>query len=103
MAKQEELTLEKFGEMMDEFLKNNEIKMLITLPEGTVEPQIQDNVGFGSVAHFYILLQAMGSVFGSLRDLLDPSQVEQFIDTLLDLLKKDVLDKGGEKDADTAD
>ena len=46
MAKQEELTLEKFGEIMDEFLKNNEIRMLITLPEGTVEPQIQDNIGF---------------------------------------------------------
>ena len=84
-------------------MKQISAEQVRALPEGTVEPQIQDNIGFGSVAHFYILLQAMASVFGSLRDLLDPSQVEQCIDTLLDLLKKDILDKGGEKDADTAD
>ena len=39
-----ELDLDKFGEIMDDFLKKNEIRMLITLPEGSIEPVVEDNV-----------------------------------------------------------
>ena len=47
---------------MDDFLKKNEIRMLITLPEGDIEPVVEDNVGLGSTVHFYILLNSIGAV-----------------------------------------
>ena len=57
-----ELDLDKFGEIMDDFLKKNEIKMLVTLPEGSIEPVVEDNVGLGSTVHFYILLNSIATV-----------------------------------------
>ena len=57
-----ELDLDKFGEIMDDFLKKNEIRMLVTLPEGSIEPVVEDNVGLGSTVHFYILLNSIATV-----------------------------------------
>ena len=57
-----ELNLDKFGEILDDFLKENKISMLITLPEGSIEPVVEDNVGIGSTVHFYILLNSIGTV-----------------------------------------
>ena len=57
-----ELNLDKFGEIMDDFLKKNEIRMLVTLPAGSIEPVVEDNVGLGSTVHFYILLNSIATV-----------------------------------------
>lgn len=57
-----ELDLDKFGEIMDDFLKKNKISMLITLPEGSIESVVEDNVGLGSTVHFYILLNSIRTV-----------------------------------------
>lgn len=57
-----ELNLDKFGEIMDDFLKKNEIRMMVTLPEGSIEPVVKDNVGLGSTVHFYIMLNSIGTV-----------------------------------------
>lgn len=65
-----ELDLDKFGEIMDNFLKKNEIQMLLTIPEGSNEFHVKDNVGLGSVVHFYILLGGIGTVLEEmLRDM----------------------------------
>ena len=37
--------LDSFGEIIDQFLKENEVKMLLTLPEGTLDVQVMDNTG----------------------------------------------------------
>ena len=58
----EKMNLDNFGEIMDDFLKKNEIRMLITLPEGSIEPVVEDNVDLGSTVHFYILLNSIGTV-----------------------------------------
>ena len=57
-----ELSIDAFGEIVDEFLKENEIHMTITLPEGSVTPVIKDNIGTVSVLQFYILLNTVGVV-----------------------------------------
>lgn len=66
-----ELDLDKFGEIMDDFLKKNEIKMLITLPEGSIEPVVEDNVDLGSTVHFYILLNSIGTVCQQMQKAMD--------------------------------
>lgn len=66
-----ELDLDKFGEIMDDFLKKNEIRMLITLPEGSIEPVVEDNVDLGSTVHFYILLNSIGTVCQQMQKAMD--------------------------------
>ena len=66
-----ELDLDKFGEIMDDFLEKNEIQMLITLPEGSIEPVVEDNVDLGSTVHFYILLNSIGTVCQQMQKAMD--------------------------------
>lgn len=89
------LDLDSFGEIVDRFLKENEVKMLLTLPEGTLDVQVMDNTGLGSVVRFYILLNAIGPICGAmLKDMGIDGQSkewEQTVDTLLDMVKKEIL------------
>lgn len=87
-----ELNIDTFGEIMDEFLKRNHIRMLIDVPEGTDEPEIRDNVNLGGTVQFYILLCAIKPVYKAIWDkLLDHSKSEQFIDGVLGMVKSELL------------
>ena len=89
----EMLTIETFGEIMDEFLKTSHVQMLIDIPEGTIEPEITDNIGMGGVMQFYILLTAIVPIYKNmLIPLLDPAKKEDFIDSILGLLKEDLME-----------
>ena len=92
----EELTIEKYGEIMDDFLKENEIKMLVTLPEGSIEPKIQDNTSLGCVVQFYILLAALPAVFQTMFETmeLDKNKKESLIDGMLELVKNELMKQG---------
>ena len=85
------MDIDKFGEIMDEFLKVNHVQMLIDMPEGTEDVTIKDNVEMGPAVHFYILLQALTTVYKSFRELLDEDLEENFIDDTLALVKRDIL------------
>ena len=94
------LSFDTFGEIIDNFLKKAHVQMLIEMPEGTIEPEIDDNVGLGGVVQFYILLQALKPIYKSIHDdILDHSKHEHFIDALLALVKKDLMDVAEEETA----
>ncbi len=90
-----ELTLDSFGEIIDNFLKENEIHMLLTLPEGSLDVQAEDNTGLGSTVQFYILLNTIKSIAGDMqKDMgIDPKshEWEQVVDTLLKMVRDEVL------------
>lgn len=93
------MNLDTFGEVMDKFIKENKIQMLITLPEGSVDAEIQDNVNAGGVMQFYIMLNAFPSIVKRMKedmkraDLeLDESKWEDVVDSLLSLLKKELME-----------
>lgn len=96
----EKLTLDSFGEIMDQFLKDNEICMLLTLPEGTLDVQVQDNVHFGSVVRFYILLNAIKPICDAvLKDMgiyRKSAEWQKVVDTLLGMIKDEIM--GGDAD-----
>lgn len=96
----EKLTLDLFGEIMDQFLRDNEVCMLLTLPEGTLDVQVQDNVHFGSVVRFYILLNAIKPICDAvLEDMgIDrkSTEWEEVADTLLGMIKDEIM--GGDAD-----
>lgn len=56
------MDLDKFGEFMNDFLKKEEVCMLVKLPEGTLEAEVEDDIGVGSVMQFYFLIQAFESI-----------------------------------------
>ena len=92
-----EFNLDKFGEIMDDFLKENEIRMLITLPEGSIEPVVEENVGLGSTVHFYILLNSIGTVCEQMqKDMgIDKDSVEwaNVVHVLLKMVEAELLEE----------
>ncbi len=91
-----QLTLDSFGEIIDKFLKENEIQMLLTLPAGTQDVQVEDNTGLGSTVQFFILLKAFKPIASDLQKTvgIDPKshEWEQIVDTLLSMIKEELLE-----------
>ena len=101
MKESKTLNLDAFGEIMDEFLKENKIQMLITLPEGSETPEIESNTGLGPVVHFYILLKTLTAVVKETVDVMSidagSPEWEHTVDVMLYLVKQDIMDSKSEE------
>lgn len=91
------MDLDKFGEIIDNFLKENHVQMLIEMPEGTLEPIVKDNIGAGSVMKFYFLINAIPAVGKEMKKDMDiPSDDregwEEVVDVILKLLKSELME-----------
>ena len=89
------LDLDSFGEIMDKVILDNDISLLINMPAGTIEPEIQDNTGMGHVMQLYILLNALSRIVTETMDLMgsDKDAREDLVDGILDLVKKDIMEE----------
>lgn len=89
------LDQDSFGEIMDKIILENEIGMSIIMPEGTIEPEIQDNTGAGPVMQFYILLNALVAVVKNVTDLMgiEKDAREDLVDGILDLVKREIMEE----------
>lgn len=89
--------IDKFGEVIDKFLLESDIRMMIRLPEGSMDPEIKssfDDIGFDrNVMNLYILLHAIANVVANLikADFLDPERAEDMLDGIFDMAKKEIL------------
>ena len=92
------LDLDSFGEVIDEFLKDNVIQMLLTIPAGTMGVQVRDNTGMGAVVQFYILLQSIRPVSAAILELMkiDNTSPEwrNVVDSLLGLVRNELTEGG---------
>ena len=88
------LDLDSFGEIMDKIILENEVGMSIIMPDGTIEPEIQDNTGAWPVMQFYILLNALVAVVKNVTDLIgiEKDAREDMVDGILDLVKRDIME-----------
>lgn len=86
--------LDSFGKIIDDFLEQNVIHMMLTLPEGTLDVQVQDNTGLGSVVQFYILLNSIKTICKSMDMGIDGKspEWEKIVDTLLDMIRNEMLE-----------
>lgn len=90
--------LDEFGEVMDSFLKNNKIQLLVESPEGSSEWTTKSNIDeLGPVVHFYILLNVMPIVFRKFKDIMDENLTENFIDSVLEMVKKEIMEVVGKE------
>ena len=85
------LDMDSFGEIMDKVILENEVWMSIIMPEGTIEPEIQDNTGAGPVMQFYILLNALVAVVKNVIRI-EKDAREDLVDGIIDLVKKDIME-----------
>ena len=92
-----ELNLDSFGEIIDRFLMDNEVQMLLTLPKGTLDVQVQDNTGLGSTVQFYIMLNAIKPICDAMvKDMgIDrkSAEWEKVVDTLLGMIKDEIMEE----------
>ena len=89
------LDLDSFGEIMNKFILENEVGMSIIMPEGTIEPEIQDNTGMGPVMQLYIVLNALSRIVTETMDLMgiEKDAREDLVDGILDLVKRDIMEE----------
>ncbi len=89
------IDLDKFIELMDNFLEKEEVCMLVKLPEGTLEAEVEDNVGAGSIVQFFFLLQAFESIMKQMKSdmgIENKNDWESAVDELLKILREDLLE-----------
>lgn len=100
------IDLGTFGDIVDEFLKENGIQMLLTVPEGSddVDVQVEDNAGLGGVVQFYILLNAIKPITADMRIQMGiddkPDEWKRVAGRLLSMIEKELLGDGAEVDAE---
>ncbi len=87
------LDIDKFGEIIDEHLRDKKVQMLITLPEGSLDPDIKCSFSEFSVMEFYIMLYGLEKVVKDVvRDAnVDPDKLGIMLDAILGLVKDQIL------------
>lgn len=91
------MDLVKFGEIMDIFLKKNRVLMMIYVPQGTLDAEVEDNIGLGSVTKLYVLLLALIAVGKEMKKDMDINSEdkeawEQVVDKILKMAKVDMME-----------
>lgn len=89
------LDLDSFGNIVDKFLEENEVEMLLTMPKGTQAVQVKDNVNLGPTVQFFILLNSIEAICKELRTLIGidtaSPEWERMVDVMLGMVKRDIL------------
>lgn len=89
------LDLDSFGDIVNKFLEENEIRMLLTMPKGTLDVQVKDNVNLGPTVQFFILLNSITAICKELRTLLGidtaSPEWERMVNVMLGMVKSDIL------------
>lgn len=95
----EGLTIKKFGKIVDDFLNDNHIQMIIEMKEGTRKAIIEDNTGMGSVIQFYILMHGMAQCMDRMMDEMEIKKEGklEMVDGILAILKNELLSEEGEE------
>lgn len=88
------LTIDEFGGIMDKFIQDSHIQLLIDMPEGTTDATLKDNTGMGAVLQFYIILNAVEKIYKTMVEEmgLDDSD-DSLVDAMMSLLKDSIKGK----------
>lgn len=92
MIKQENmLDIDVFGEMMDQLIEQSDVKLLIEMPEGTREAELQCNIPGGPVMELYIILNSVESIYSELCRILEIDDQDGLIlNSILSLLRDSI-------------
>lgn len=82
------MTIDQFSEIMDDFIKKNDIQMLIRMLPGSTDCEIIDNVGMGSVVHLYIILQSIETIYKDMLKQMEIDHSDELLEGILDLVRE---------------
>lgn len=89
------LDLDTFSEVVDKFLEENEVEMLLAMPKGIQTVQVKDNVNLGPTVQFYILLNSIEAICKELRTLIGidtaSPEWEHTVNVMLGMVKREIL------------
>lgn len=91
------LNIETFGEIIDGFLEENHVRMLLDMPEGTEDVTITDNTGMGPAVWLYILSHAMVRSITALEKMSGCSLDRKFVRAILGMIEEEIMKRKEEK------
>ncbi len=86
------LDIDTFGKVIDGFLSDNHVQMMIDIPEGTLDVNLTDNTNLGGVVQFYLLLNAIPAAIKNMASFWQEQEVdaEQLAAALADLVQGEI-------------
>ena len=92
------MNIDDFSEVIEKMLRSNEVKMIVTFPAGTMEPDLRTNLVDSPAILFYLMLHAMKKVFKALINLgeVDETKKEDILDGLFEMLREEILKEEAE-------
>ena len=94
----DKLDIDSFGAIMDDFLNQAEVGLLITSPAGSDQIKVQENTGGGPTIALFFLLKSIRQVCQDMVALTGKKwDAKKLADTIADLVRDDILEGFGEK------
>lgn len=94
----DELNIEAFGEIIEQYLTENEVNMLITLPKGSLDVQIRENIELGGVIRFYIFIRCIKPMIDEVAKEVGANKKSKewagVVNGLLAMIKEEMLEGG---------
>lgn len=94
-----EFNIDAFTQAIDDMIKEEDIKLLIELPKGKLEAEVQSSFGIAAL-DLYIMLHGFKAVidqFYADGGLMDPEKKGDFLDGIFEMIKGEILE--GDADA----
>lgn len=89
------LDMDTFAEIINEFLTENEVRMLLTMPKGTQDVTVEDNTTLGPVLHFFFILNAVKPICKAMQEQMgldrDSAEWVKVVDTLFGMVRGELL------------
>ncbi len=89
------LNMDSFEEIINDFLTENEVHMLLTMPKGTQDVTVQSNTALGSVVHFFFILKAITPICKAIQEQMgiepDSEDWARVLDTMLTMVRREIL------------
>ena len=90
------MNIDAFDDIMDKFINDAHIQLLIDMPEGTTDAELKDNTGMGAVMQFYIILNAVEKIFADMCEQMELEDTDVLADSLCNLLNESIKGKDSE-------
>lgn len=91
------LNIDTFGEIIDGFLEENHVQMLLDMPEGTRDVTITDNTGMGPVVWLYILFCALVEAIMAFEKEAGAKLDREFVRAILEIVEGEIMKRKKEK------
>lgn len=96
MTEADDKWIDRFGEMVDQSLEDQNEIIILDFREGTMDPEVKSNVKVRTL-EFYLIMCGLAKSFADMceerEDEFDSDRIGDLIDGMLDMLRKGMLEE----------